>query len=191
MQMIPTSRAGAVKTATPLMILCFLAMGGFLYWLSTYRPTEVQMDAPVASEDGVNEVAFADFAMAPEDYMGEEFTMRQVEPGSMIGTRFFWTMRPDNQPYLVHISDQALADSVEVIPGRRVDLTGMVATLTDSLLGVWMEAGALRNEGDLAQAQYALDEGNYLHVIRFVTDDQGESGGAGPDDPAGSGDPSN
>ena len=35
MQTCSKSRAGAAKLATPLMILCFLAMGGFLYWLST------------------------------------------------------------------------------------------------------------------------------------------------------------
>ena len=199
MQMFPTSRAGAVKTATPLMIVCFVAMGGFLYWLSTYRAAEVEADDAATAEDGGNEVAFEDFAAAPEDYMDAEFTMRMVVVNSMIGNRFFWTQVSDDLPYLVHITEEALADSVEVLAGRRVDVTGMVMALTDSVLDVWTESGAIRNEGDLAQVQYAEDMGNYLSVVRFETDDDGSgepsgsssgSDAPGPDDPEGSGEPS-
>ena len=182
------------------MIVCFVAMGGFLYWLSTYRPVEVETDDAATGEDGGNEVAFEDFAAAPEDYMDEEFTMRMVVVNSMIGDRFFWTQVSDDLPYLVHIAEEALADSVEVLAGRRVDVTGTVMALTDSVLDVWMESGAIRNEGDLAQVQFAEDKGNYLNVIRFETDDEDDSGEAprsssgsdapGPDDPEGSGEPS-
>jgi hypothetical protein len=177
MQMFPKSRAGAVRLATPLMIVSFLAMAGFLYWLSTYEVPEVVVDdSGTGLEDGLNEVAFADFVVETQGYMGEEITMRLVEVNSTIGDRLFWTMLPGGNPYLMHISEEALADSVEVLGNRRVDITGSVMALSDSLLDVWMESGVLRSEGDRLQTLYALDKGDYFRILRFEMEDEGESG---------------
>ena len=114
MQMSLKSRAGAVRLATPLMILCFLAMGGFLYWLSTYSPPDA--GDMLAGEDGevLNEVAFAEFAVATQNYMGQEVTLRDVGVTAMIGTRLFWTNRTPDDLYLLFISESAMADSLDV-----------------------------------------------------------------------------
>ena len=177
MQMFPKSRAGNAKLGTPLMIVCFLAVAGFLYWLSTYDTPEVEVDQAVTgSEDGLNEVAFADFVLETQSYMGEEITLRLVDVNSTVGDRLFWTMLPGNNPYLMHISDEALADSVEVLGGLRVDFTGRVMALSDSILDVWMESGILTSEGDRLQALFAVDKGDYFQVLRFLKEDEGESG---------------
>ena len=177
MQMFPKSRAGAAKLGTPLMIVSFLAMAGFLYWMSRYEAPVVDSDEmDTVSADGLNEVAFDDFVLETQGYMGVEITLREVDVNSTIGDRLFWTMLPGDNPYLMHVSDEALADSVEVLGGLRVDITGTVMTLSDSLLGVWMEANVLRSVGDSLQALYALDKGDYFHVLRFEMDDEGEPG---------------
>ncbi len=177
MQMFPKSRAGAVKLSTPLMIVSFLAMAGFLYWLSTYTPAEVEPDeAGMADEDGLNEVAFDDFVMNTQGYLGEEITLRFVEVNSTIGDRLFWTMLPGNNPYLMHVSDEALADSVEVLGGIRVDITGTVMELPESLLDEWMEAEILRSSGDRLQLLFAVDKGDFFLIRRFEIEEEGESG---------------
>lgn len=193
MQMFPKSRAGAVKLATPLMILCFLAMAGFLYWLSTYAATEP--DEVVAGEDGeaLNEVSFQEFAVGTQAYMGEEITLRGVGVTATIGTRFFWTNITADDLYLLAISDAAMADSVDVSSLRRVDVTGTVMALTDSVIAAWDEAGAFANEGDRFQVEFAEDKGDYFEVMRFEIEDEGdesdEPGESDDEDPAESGDP--
>ena len=183
MQTFPKSRAGAVKLGIPLMILSFLAMGGFLYWLSTYEAPEVDEGMEgMADEDGLNEVRFEDFVAGTQNYMGQEITLRLVEVSSTVGDRLFWTMLPGNNPYLMHISEEALADSVEVMGNLEVDITGSVLALSDSILDVWMEAGVLRSEGDRLQALFAVDKGDYFFIRRFEMED--EDG----DEPGGSGD---
>lgn len=189
MLMFPKSRAGAVRLTIPLMILSFLAMAGFLYWLSRYEPPEVEEVDQVVTEDGLNEVAFDDFVMGTQGYMGQEITLRLVEVESTVGDRLFWTMLPGNNPYLMHVSDEALADSVEVIGGLRLDVTGSVMALSDSVLDVWMEAEILRNEGDRLQAMFAVDKGDYFLVRRFEMEDESESGEGSGESGDGSGEP--
>ena len=188
MQTFPKSRAGAVKLGIPLMILSFLAMGGFLYWLSTYAAPEVDEGMEdMADEDGLNEVRFEDFVAGTQNYMGQEITLRFVEVSSTVGDRLFWTMFPGNNPYLMHISEEALADSVEVMGNLELDITGSVMALSDSILDVWMEAGVLRSEGDRLQALFAVDKGDYFLIRRFEMEDEDESGDDSGDESGGSG----
>ena len=196
MQMSLKSRAGAVRLATPLMILCFLAMGGFLYWLSTYAPPESQ--DMLTGEDGeaLNEVDFADFSLATQVYMEQEITLRNVGVTAMIGERLFWTNIVNDDLYLLFISESAAADSVDVAGLPRVDITGSVMPLTDSLIAAWFEAGVFANENDRYQAEFALDKGDYFEIWRFEIEDgeegeneSDESGESDDEDPAESGDP--
>lgn len=190
MQMFPKSRTGAVKLATPLMILCFVSIGGFLFWLSTFGPAEDQEMATGEDGEALNEIEFVDFATATQTHMGQEITIRNVGVTAMIGPRFFWTNITAEDLYLVFISEPALADSLDVSSQRRVDVTGSVMPLTDSLLNVWEEMGALRNVGDRAQAEFALDKGDYFEVLRFEieeTEDGADEPGSGESEP---GDPS-
>ena len=193
MQMFLKSRAGAVRLATPLMILCFLAMGGFLYWLSTYAPPEQQ--GPMAGEDGevLNEVDFAEFSLATQVHMDQEITLRNVGVTSMIGERLFWTNIVNDDLYLLFISDSAAVDSVDVAGLPRVDITGTVRPLSDSLITAWFEAGVIANEGDRFQAEFGLDKGDYFEIWRFEMEEEGgdesdESGESDDEDPS-AGDP--
>lgn len=195
MQMFLKSRAGAVRLATPLMILCFLAMGGFLYWLSTYAPPEPQ-DMPTGDGEVLNEVDFADFSVATQVYMEQEITLRNVGVTAMIGERLFWTNIVNDELYLLFVSESAAADSVDVAGLPRVDITGSVMPLTDSLIDAWFEAGVFANENDRFQAEFALDKGDYFEIWRFEIEDgeegeneSDESGESDDEDPAESGDP--
>lgn len=191
MQTCSKSRAGAAKLATPLMILCFLSMGGFLYWLSTRAP-----EGEAMGEDGValNEVDLQQFILGTQAYMGQEITLRGTPMHAVIGPRLFWTtLRDDQDLYMLYISESALADSVDVTMQRRVDVTGRVMALSDSVINMWQEAGVFGNEGERFQAEFAMDKGDYFEVLRFEMEGGGSSDE--PDesdesDPSESGDPS-
>lgn len=152
------AQAGAVKPEVLLMLVSFLAVGGFLYWLSvTAVPTEVAVVEP-EEEPMTNEVAMTEFSVAPASYVGQEIALREIPVTTLLGAHAFWTNLDDAQktPYLVHLSDALLADSVTVVAGATVDVMGTVAAMSDSVLDAWEAAGAFTNgETDRFQAEFA------------------------------------
>jgi hypothetical protein len=153
------SRAGAAKLGTPLMVLCFLAIGGFLYWLSiTAEPTTIVVEEVVNTEL-TNAVAFADFSAATDSYMGQVISLEGIDVTSLLGPQAFWTSLEDAQrtAYLLHFSEAALADSVSVMSGNSVTVTGMVTAMSDSILDAWEAAGAFPQENDRLLAEFAED----------------------------------
>lgn len=169
------SRAGAAKLGTPLMILCFLAMGGFLYWLSiTAEPTMIVVEEVSDTELG-NAIAFADFSAATDSYMGEEISLEDIEVTSLLGPHCFWTSLADGTPYLLHFTEVVLGDSVSLAQGSSATITGTVMAMSDSILEVWEAAGAFpQGEPERMQAEFAE---SFIEVSSIATD-EAESGEA-------------
>lgn len=153
----PRAQAGAVNPGVPLMLLSFLAIAGFLYWLSVSAvPTEVAVVEP--EEPIGNEVAMTTFSAGTASYIGREVTLRGIPVVTLLGAHAFWTQLSDaqNTPYLVHLSDALVADSVAAAAGDAVDVTGTVLAMSDSVLDAWETAGAFTNgETDRFQAEFA------------------------------------
>lgn len=169
------SRAGSARLGTPMMVLCFLAIGGFLYWLSiTAEPTAIVVEE-VADDELVNAVSFADFSMATGSYVGQEISLEGIDVTSLLGPHSFWTSLEDAQQtaYLLHFSEAALADSVSVMAGGSVTVTGMVTAMSDSILDAWQAAGAFPQESDRFQAEFAED----FIEVSSVSVEGAESGG--------------
>ena len=170
------SRAGAAKLGTPLMILCFLAIGGFLYWLSiTAEPTTIVVEE-VSDDELANVVVFADFSAATGSYVGQEISLEDIAVTSLLGPHCFWTSLADAQQtaYLLHFSEAALADSVSVMSGASVTVTGTVMAMSDSILDAWEAAGAFPQSTDRFQAEFAED----FIEVSSVAMDEAESGEA-------------
>lgn len=170
------SRAGAAKLGTPLMILCFLAMGGFLYWLSiTAEPTMIVVEE-ASDAELANLVAFADFSAATNSYVGQEISLEEIDVTSLLGPHCFWTSLQDAQgtAYLLHFSQEALADSVSVVSGGSVTVTGTVMAMSDSILNAWEAAGAFPQESDRFQAEFAED----FIEVSLIAMEEAESGEA-------------
>lgn len=169
------SRAGAVKLGTPLMILCFLSIAGFLYWLSvTAEPTEVVVEEEPEEEMGVNVVPFAVFSAGTSSYIGQEVTLEGIPVASLLGPYSAWTNLEDAQAtaYLLHFTESARADSVEIVGGGAINVTGLVTAMTDSILDAWEAAGAFPQESDRFQAEFAE---NFIEVTS-ISDAQAGSG---------------
>ncbi|MDE2783280.1 MAG: hypothetical protein OXK77_10020 [Gemmatimonadota bacterium] len=154
------------------MILCFLAIGGFLYWLSvTAEPTEVVVEEEPEEDVAVNVVAFADFSAGTSSYIGEEITLEGISVSSLLGPQGAWTSLENGTPYLLRFMESALADSVEIVSGGSINVTGSVVAMSDSILDAWEAVGGFPQAGDRMQAEFALD---FIEVIS-VSDAQGGS----------------
>ncbi len=152
------SRAGAAKLGVPLMILCFLTVGGFLFWLSrTAEPTQVAQPVEEAGEALANVVSLADFSTGTADYIGQEVTLEDIEVVQVLGTQALWTNLVGGTPYLLHLTETALADSVTIAQGDRVTVAGSVMAMSDSILNAWEAAGAFPQATDRIQAEFAED----------------------------------
>ncbi len=175
------SRAGAARLGTPLMILCFLGMAGFLYWLSiAATPTEVAVVEEEAAEALENVVAFADFSAGTETFIGQVISLEEIEVTSLLGPHCFWTSLEDAQgtAYLLHFSEAALADSVTLESGGAVNVTGTVMAMSDSILDAWEAAGAFPAATDRFQAEFAEDfvEVSLVSVVGDESQPEAESG---------------
>jgi hypothetical protein len=142
------SRRGfADRLSLPLMVVAFLAVGGFLYWLNmTAEPTEVA----VAEE---SEETSSDFLQGPEQWLGQVVEVTDARANSTLGSQAFG-IGPDNAPFLVKMAPALVSDSTTVPTGQPLTLVGTVHTLTDSVLTAWDAQGAFAREGDRALAEY-------------------------------------
>lgn len=171
------SRAGGGNVSVLLMIATVLAVGGFFYWLSRNAvPTEGAPEES-AAEPGVDSAAVVapeDFAAGTEDYVGQAVTLQGVRVTQLFGPRAFWFALADSLStfYLVHLSEQAAADSVPMAAGSVFDVSGTVTPMTDSVLDAWEAAGYFVQENDRYLAEYAID---FFEAGRVV-----ESDGSGP-----------
>ena len=150
------SRAGSVRLGTMLMILCFVVIGGFMYWLSiTAEPTEVVVVEP--EEAVLNAVPFEDFSAGTATYIGQAITLQGITVTSLLGPHAFWTGLADAQstPYLLHFSEMLVADSTSVTQGGTVDVTGMVTAMSDSVLDAWQAGGAFPQDMDRTLAEFS------------------------------------
>ena len=154
------SRAGSVRLGTMLMILCFVGIGGFMYWLSvTAEPTEAVVVEP--EEEVLNAVPFedfsADFSAGTATYIGRELTLQGITVSSLLGPHAFWTNLVDAQrtAYLLHFSEMLIADSTSVTEGATVDVTGMVTAMSDSILDAWQASGAFPQDMHRTLAEFS------------------------------------
>ncbi len=157
------ARSGAANVGRFVMVLSLLGVGGFLYWLSvTSESTEVVVVAPPVE---YNEVAFSEFSASPEAYVGVEVMLRSVPVVSLVGRHAFFTSLEDAQgtAYLLHLSRGLVADSVAVQSGDVVDVNGVVAEMSDSVMSDWEAMGSVTNEGERSLALYAS------HFVEIVS----------------------
>jgi len=154
------SRRGAADLGTPLMVLAFFVMAGFMYWLNgqaaAERALEIVEDTTTADATaGVADVALGDLELDPEPYVGTEVRFDGFGVASMLGEKGFWLGTPSGNPFLISMTDALLAEGVPVSPGDTITVSGTIVTMSDSILSAW-EAGEMINETDRIVAEFAI-----------------------------------
>lgn len=184
------SRKGAAASMTPvLMVLAFVAMAGFLYWLSiTAEGTEVQVrengndTAEVDTGPAAENVSRTQFRSDPTAYVGQRIRVRDVEVASLLGQSgtLFW-LAPNDNPYLVHVDSALQARGATVRPGLTGAVIGTVHEMSDSVLDAWDAQGAFGAPADRIVAEFATTfiQADRLELRAPQQGGGGEGGGEG------------
>ena len=175
------SRRGAVDMGTPLMILAFAVIGGFLYWLNGQAAAERALDIveDTATVDdafpSAETVAGVDIQADAAPYVGRQIRLAAFNVASLMGTQGFWIEMPNQNPFLVSMSADVMAEGVPVAPGSRATMVGTIYAMGDSTLTAWTEAGTI-GEGDRIVAEFAT---HYLEAVQVTVAGGGGGGGSG------------
>jgi translation initiation factor IF-1 len=168
---------------TIAMIAAFLAVGGFLYWLSlASEPSEFA----VADEgEAVLALSLTAFGMDPAGYEETLVELEGVEVAEILGLHAFFFELPSGEPYLARLPDALVNQGLQVLPGDVGRVTGRVEMMTDSILDAW-EAMAIFAEEEHREAASAVT--SYLSVesmqVEEPADDQPADDEAPGDDQA-------
>lgn len=170
MALMSSRRGAAESMALPLMILSFVAIGGFMFWLSrSAEPTQVAVveeGGTQPSESGAGMlVGWNEFGANPQSYEGQTITLRLVRVASLLGRGAFWTQLPNETPFLIKLGDTLIADGMVVASGDVGELTGTVHTMSDSVLNAWGEAGVFTDDVQKIEAEFAT---SFLEAEAFA-----------------------
>lgn len=182
------SRAGAAQLGVPLMITSFVAVAGFMYWLSvTAKPTEIVLPDP--RDVFANEISLVEFSGGPADYVGQVVSLVDVPISARFGNFGHWInlLDADRNGFILHLSDSLRADTTAATgtigEGMLVALSGMVMATTDSVLDAWEAAGAFTQPLD----RIVAGSTRYLYFLEVTKVRLPETSVPGQGDGAGSG----
>ncbi len=158
------------KLTTPLMILAFLSVVGFMYWLYVAsEPTEFTVAQEVTENEGAREVEVGEFAADPGSYLGARLRLSPVFVASVSTSELVWFQFEDGTPYLVRIS-RALAEAgVTVAAGELVVFEGTVQPMNESVVEGWLSEGVIDDEG---LRDMIVNMGSYLFVDEIHKDSE-------------------
>lgn len=170
MALMSSRRGAAESMALPLMILTFVAIGGFMFWLSrTAEPTQVAVveegGSGTPAAGGGTLVGWNEFGANPQSYEGQTITLRPVRVASLLGQGAFWTQLPNETPFLIKLGATLVADGLVVASGDVGELTGTVHTMSDSVLNAWQDAGVFTDDVQRIEAEFAT---SFLEAEAFA-----------------------
>lgn len=102
------------------------------------------------------QVALTDFSENPDAFIGMRLVLHGVTPQSSMGPEAYWIDMPSNLPFLVKASSRlAASGGFSMKVGLQYDIGGRIFAMTDSVLSAWEKSGAIQNEGERMQAEFA------------------------------------
>ena len=147
--------------------LAVLGIAGFLYWLYVAsEPTEFLVAEEQVEEIEAADVTYAELMEEPEEWMGEQVRLPQVEITDMLRQNVFfvWTGDGDGGRVMIRMSDDLAGEpGFQPLPGDRGEVVGTVQEVTEELLDQWNQAGVFQQPQELLDAQVMPV---YLFVIR-------------------------
>lgn len=186
-----SSRRGAADLGTPLMIVAFLVIAGFLVWLYQQSQAEEALQLQEAQEAAAAQAEAerrADMLIRPEaiqmdasPYAGDTVLIEGQAVASQLGSQGFWLEMPNGNPFLVSYPASQRAAGAELATGQATNVTGVILAMNDSILTAWTDAGTI-GEGDRLAAEFAT------HFLEAQEVELVEGGGSAGGQGDGSGD---
>jgi len=157
----PGRQASAGRFTWLWMIVAILMVAGLMVWLAvaTEQTAVAVAEDPAADgavAGGVATITLDDLAQDASRFHGQEVRLEGVRVTSRMGTQAFWTELPSNVPYLIRLRPELLAGGFEIQSGDVLAVTGTIHAMSDSVLAAWEQEGAIANEGQKAEAQFAV-----------------------------------
>ena len=157
----PGRQAGAGRFTWLWMIVAILMVAGLMVWLSVAsKPTAVAVaEDPAAEgavEGGVATITLDDLAQDASRFQGREVRLEGVRVASRMGSQSFWVELPNNMPYLIRLRPELIAGGFAIQSGDVLTVTGTIHAMSDSVLAAWEQEGAIANEGQKAEAEFAV-----------------------------------
>lgn len=189
-----SSRRGAADLGTPLMIVAFLVMGGFLVWLYQQSEAEEALQLQEAQEAAAQQAEAerrADMLIQPENiqmdaspYAGDTVLIEGQAVASQLGTQGFWLEMPNGNPFLVSYPESQR--SQELSTGQSTNVTGVITAMNDSILTAWTESGSI-GEGDRLAAEFATHflDAQEVELVQGGGEGEGGQGGEGDEGESG------
>lgn len=102
------------------------------------------------------QVALMDFGANPAAFIGRRVVLHGVTLVSSLGKEAYWLDMAGNVPFLVKASPKlAASGGFSMKLGLRYDIEGRIVAMTDSVLSAWEKSGAIQDEGERMQAEFA------------------------------------
>lgn len=175
------SRRSAVDLGLPLMVVAFVVIGGFMYWLMGESRLQdelrlVEETAAATADDfgTASTVSGIDLQTDPAQFEGQNIRVTGLLVKSLLGSQGFWLGLPNQNPFLVSMSEQVMAEGLTLTLEQPASVIGILHTMSDSARTAWTAAGTI-GEGDALVAEFAL---HYLEADQIVV----ASGADGSDD---------
>ena len=114
---------------------------------------ESEGDAAAEAETGA--MTLEQFAANPQSHTGQSVTLEGIAVASRMGEQAFWMELPNETPYLIKLDHSLVDGGLRVASGERYTISGQVVSMSDSVLAAWEQSGAVADEGQKAEAQFA------------------------------------
>jgi len=165
------SRRSAVDLGLPLMVVAFVVIGGFMYWLMGESRLQdelrlVEETAAAADDDfgTASTVSGIDLQTDPAQFEGQNIRVAGLLVKSLLGSQGFWLGLPNQNPFLVSMSEQVMAEGLTLTLEQPASVIGILHVMSDSARAAWTAAGTI-GEGDALVAEFAL---HYLEADQIV-----------------------
>lgn len=140
------------------MVAAIVLMAAFMAWLAvTGEPSSLAVVEETGESAGLesSSVSLDEFEANVAQYVGQILSLTGLNVAGRVGDQAFWVELPSGTPYLVKMSDELVAEAFSVQSGDAVNLLGRVHQMTDSVVAAWEASGAIQDEVQKAEVQYA------------------------------------
>jgi hypothetical protein len=173
------------------MVVAFVAIAGFMYWLSVTAVGTTSAVVTASEEDAFPDaipITLASLETNPLQFEGAQLRVPDVAVVSRVGDQAFWTQLPNDDNFFIKLGPELTSDSmpVTVSSGETADfVVGQLRIMNDSTLDAWEAQGAFENtptgrlEAEFADVFLELE---HIEMSAPEPEDEGAEGASPPGD---------
>ena len=156
---------GIARFTWLFMILGVLSIGALMVWLGKVsEPTQlafvdVEEEDPETGEliPGAVQLTMLAFQQQERQLVGQRVQVTGMDVAASINRRLFWVNLPNNNPYLLQISDRLVETGFSMVRGDQISMAaGTVRPMSDAVVADWLAQGVLQNRDQGEEVLFAM-----------------------------------